>query len=135
MRGDRRASWITTSHHSHAYRDSAISAFATAAPISRVARTWPPEPRRTGIPGARCIYRVRSMKAEQTDSGSKPTRWDIQREVGGPAAYESAKGRLFSVGDTVVLPPMWTMRAVSHFVPPTLPRERVRHSSTMLLVV
>jgi hypothetical protein len=74
------------------------------------------------------------VKAEETtDSGSKRTRWDIQREVGGRAAYESAKGRLFSIGDTVVLPPLlprgslWTVIAVE-------PPETAGYEGTLVLI-
>jgi hypothetical protein len=60
--------------------------------------------------------------ADEGDSGTESelrrTRWDIRRDVGGSAQFMSPKGRFFSVGDRLNLPPplprgsVWIVTAV-----------------------
>jgi hypothetical protein len=55
---------------------------------------------------------------ERSDLADGRTFWNVRREGKLVADYASAKGRLFSVGDQVVLPPplprgsLWTVVAV-----------------------
>jgi hypothetical protein len=65
-------------------------------------------------------YGVLMTNDDVRGEGQAPrrTRWNIRREAGPDADYNSAEGRFFAVGDQVVLPPplprgsLWTVIAV-----------------------